>query len=1024
MRPLTLTIDGLRSYRRPSTLDFSDIDLLAIVGDTGAGKSSILEAITYALYSAATWTGQPGELIADGVRTMKVSLTFEADGKRWQVTRSMSRDGYPAPIHRLVCEDDGVAINSRSEVNAAIERLVGLDCKAFLQSVILPQGRFAELLKATPGERGKILQNIFRVDELIAARDMASQLLARWEPRHEALVVTRSNYLDDPVATAHVAAGRRTAAEARKQLLDDLRTVIRELEAKAAEATREARELDGLANGLREADVRGAACELGTVASLAAELSASRRIVEEALKAARQGERAATDQLSEAARKGLSLADLAKAEAELESLARELGDFVDATEQALTDTGELTLAREQATRRQTDAEGAAERAAAAQAEAKDATKVAVDATEARDTARTALVAYRTNAEQQQEIAAELRQCCEDLDARKAEAERLIVAAVEASTHAGEVEQRLRELERSAAAASASHDCKAGDLCPVCDRELPTSWRPRTSPKLDFARRQRDEALALKEQARTAADTAAALRDAAVSAEKDRRAALARSERVTSEALTRVSDAAQLTESQLRANFDDDDALLSTVETAAAKAEAQRDDLLAKAADLRDAATMASADAKAAQKDVSQRERLLRSSMEKLATTRDGLRIRATKLPEQFRPDIAREGALDLEATTEERSVALGASHVADSLRAVREGLAALRDIEASRTAARMERERLEDELEAHRTRWTSDVANPTSVAARRADKLSNRLGDLLIRLEQPAPPQRPRSEDAAELAKWATAIEHAADETITTVAKRIEAHRDQASKSRQQVTDHLTAQDISDSSVLEEAIVDAATRAHLAATEEDTARAQIPVVTQLDDRITRGKTFLIDLRAVHELLGNSRYVGYLMHRRQQALLGVATRLLGDMSAGRFGFSADFEVVDCYSGQPRSTSTLSGGESFLASMALALAMVELAGRAGGRLDSLFLDEGFGSLDARTLDIAIDTLEGRAKAGRLVAVISHVKTVAERIDHVLAVAYNPTDGSSFRMLTPAERSGLIQDDAAAAVAGLLA
>jgi hypothetical protein len=59
------------------------------------------------------------------------------------------------------------------------------------------------------------------------------------------------------------------------------------------------------------------------------------------------------------------------------------------------------------------------------------------------------------------------------------------------------------------------------------------------------------------------------------------------------------------------------------------------------------------------------------------------------------------------------------------------------------------------------------------------------------------------------------------------------------------------------------------------------------------------------------------------------------------------------------------------------------------------------------------------------GGLVAVISHVKTVAERIDNVLAVTYNPTDGSSFRMLArPSARSGLVQDDATAAVVGLLA
>src|SRR6266545_581993 len=192
MRPITLTIDGIRSYRRPARLDFSDVNLLAIVGDTGAGKSSILEAITYALYSAATWSGQPGELIADGVRTMKVEFAFDVDGKQWVVTRSMSRDGYPAPVHKLVCEQDGVMVNGRTEVNAAVERLVGLDSKAFLQSVILPQGRFAELLKATPTERGRTLQSIFRVDELVAARETADRLLARWEPRHDAFLKERA----------------------------------------------------------------------------------------------------------------------------------------------------------------------------------------------------------------------------------------------------------------------------------------------------------------------------------------------------------------------------------------------------------------------------------------------------------------------------------------------------------------------------------------------------------------------------------------------------------------------------------------------------------------------------------------------------------------------------------------------------------------------------------------------------------------------------------------------------------------
>jgi hypothetical protein len=124
---------------------------------------------------------------------------------------------------------------------------------------------------------------------------------------------------------------------------------------------------------------------------------------------------------------------------------------------------------------------------------------------------------------------------------------------------------------------------------------------------------------------------------------------------------------------------------------------------------------------------------------------------------------------------------------------------------------------------------------------------------------------------------------------------------------------------------------------------------------------------VVDAQAVHDLLADGRFVGYVAQRRQQALLGVASELLAGLTGRRYGFAADFQIVDRLTGQPRSTRTLSGGESFLASLTLALGMVELAGRAGGRLDAVFLDEAFGGLDTTSLDAAIDALETRAAAG---------------------------------------------------------
>ena len=98
---------------------------------------------------------------------------------------------------------------------------------------------------------------------------------------------------------------------------------------------------------------------------------------------------------------------------------------------------------------------------------------------------------------------------------------------------------------------------------------------------------------------------------------------------------------------------------------------------------------------------------------------------------------------------------------------------------------------------------------------------------------------------------------------------------------------------------------------------------------------------------------------------------------------------------------------------MASLALALGLVELAGRGGGRLDALFLDEGFGSLDANSLSEALDALGRQAETGRMVAVISHLRSVAEAMDRVLAVTGSPS-GSQVRWLGGDERDALITED----------
>ena len=210
--------------------------------------------------------------------------------------------------------------------------------------------------------------------------------------------------------------------------------------------------------------------------------------------------------------------------------------------------------------------------------------------------------------------------------------------------------------------------------------------------------------------------------------------------------------------------------------------------------------------------------------------------------------------------------------------------------------------------------------------------------------------------------------------------------------------------------MLDEALTDQRAAQRAAQRRIDRAEHDLPLVTALEERIVALRSRREALDELARLLNPGQFVGWLVQRRQQHLLAVSSEILAGMTGDRYRFTADFTVYDGRTGQPRSPRTLSGGESFLASLALALGMAEIAARGGGRIGSLYLDEGFGSLDPNALDEAIEALEARARAGQMIMVISHVPTVAQRIERVLRVSPSPT-GSSAAWLDDADREALL-------------
>ncbi len=185
---------------------------------------------------------------------------------------------------------------------------------------------------------------------------------------------------------------------------------------------------------------------------------------------------------------------------------------------------------------------------------------------------------------------------------------------------------------------------------------------------------------------------------------------------------------------------------------------------------------------------------------------------------------------------------------------------------------------------------------------------------------------------------------------------------------------------------IEEALADARAQSKIAEQQAASLEKQMARAAELEAEANK----LTGRRAVFERLADdfrdNNFVHFLLEDRRRLLSELGSERLRELSLRyRFDDGAEFDVVDEFDGDKiRKTDTLSGGETFLASLALALALAEAVARSGGRLQCFFLDEGFGSLDAESLDLALDGIERIVGPQRLIGLVSHVAALAARVD----------------------------------------
>jgi exonuclease SbcC len=167
MRPARLELCGFTAFRDPETVDFADAELFAIVGPTGAGKTSIIDALCFALYGSVPRLDRRAvaPVISVGKREARVRFDFTVDGRSYTASRVVRRSGQGASTAEARLECDGEVLAGDADgLTRAVTELIGLTFDQFTTCVVLPQGDFARFLRGTPKDRQELLVHLLDLD--------------------------------------------------------------------------------------------------------------------------------------------------------------------------------------------------------------------------------------------------------------------------------------------------------------------------------------------------------------------------------------------------------------------------------------------------------------------------------------------------------------------------------------------------------------------------------------------------------------------------------------------------------------------------------------------------------------------------------------------------------------------------------------------------------------------------------------------------------------------------------------------
>jgi DNA repair protein SbcC/Rad50 len=995
VRPHRLRVTAFGAFAGTEEVRFAELDgLFLLHGETGAGKTTLLDAIAYALYGRVPGDrGKARRLRSDhaapAART-EVELELTIGGRRLRVTRSPEwqrpkKNGAgtttaPASVRldEAGASGDWVSKSTRAgEADAEIAHLMGMSAEQFFQVVLLPQGQFAKFLQSEAKDRADLLQRLFGTDRFQAVerwladrRVRAARAVEAATSEVDQMMARVAQAAGVPVPDAPVtpagpdspwqvawAAGLLTAARAGQEAAAGV-AAARGQELDVAQAALSAAERLADRQRRRADALRGQEALLAAapgIEALRAELDAASRaaqvapVLDEAARAAVAAARARkTAAQARSAIPAGAAPDDAPAKV-LEAAAREqearLGRLaaLHAVASAAAQEEEAAVA---AHARAGDLAVTLDGLASQSGRDRAARPAAERSHQAASQAAASLPGAAARAASRRQVATDLAALVTGRAARDHAAEQHRLTAAKALALAREYE-RVRKARIEGMSGELARNLIDGSPCPVCGSpdhpepsEMPAAW---VSP-----------------DAENEADQVA--RKAAASAEKASQE-VAAADAVIGELRARLADAG--------ASAPDDLVTLTAsaqeAQADAGRLETEADRLAAQAAQLGELQRrLAELDAAIAAADTRQAE-VAEQRASALAQA-EGARQRAAVHRDALRAQLGEAGDL---------SAALEAARVlADVLAAAADALsAATRAAEAA-----------------------ADAHERAVHAARRAG-----FGDA----PGPAGTSEPDAISAARAATRSAAWLQEAD-------ARIREHEAAARAVATQLADPELEVALEPAAPVAQhrAVVEAALGRRDEAVE---ARGQAQRATEqlatLQPRLTgmlAGLAPLIgqaaEARQLADLaggLGANQYKmtlsSFVLAARLEEVAVAASQRLLAMTAGRYSLlhtdtrrgntraGLGLLACDSWTGQDRDTATLSGGETFLASLALALGLADVvtAEAAGTPMEALFVDEGFGTLDEETLEEVMTVLDGLREGGRMVGIVSHVSELRQRV-----------------------------------------